>query len=638
MSSEFEDRVRRLAAERRRALAMMAGGSDAVAKPPVPNITRPPQAYAPPAYTPVPNVIRPLGSEAPISLPQEPVRDPSPGRMPMAELQYLRNQPMIGQDMRASAQAATDQARTLKRVGPVAFAGQGGYTPPPSTPKPPASRPTMTMMGEDAPPAAAPQSAPAPQGPTREAQIWRLVNAGMDPTEAARIVDRRTEVSGPLPAGLWAQYNSPDAIRALKARVQEQKQREAKQDAFADEYNFVTGAPNAKEPDSWSEGDGDMARAPTPGSSAAVLANREAAEAADWEARGTQMADRRKFDEQIRARELSRLEALPPEERELRDYRKQVGLAWGKYKRDISNSQKAGQSFGDYLAERGLAPQMVPVVDQDGQPVLDSNGKPQMTPKQGHMAIANHYLKLEHGKFEQEKLREQRRERVRTVGMNRAGNGYLGPDEVLDDPTKSYEQRMAAYTKLARLNPARAEYYNNMAALETSRLAEREKAQAAKALKEFDKKPWPKEPTPDVNANEVVVDIMGSAPPGSSRHSIITATAARMPGETAGEREAAAANAVDAHLWGTAASGVLPENSWMRGHMQSLIYPADDKGTPSDKPITLQQFATIAAQNDIGPRAAKAIYQNIVTGAVPGEVPNNHAPVGVPDTDVAAAG
>ena len=621
MTTDFESSIRRLAEQRRKALAAMNGEPAML----VPDITGKPSAYSPPAAVAVPNVIAPPSAYSPtaaptISLPAE----PKPTRMPMAELSYLRGNPQVTQEMRPAAQAATNNARAARNVGAVIA---------PSLARPAPPRPTTAMMEPPAapeptlqerfleaattPPGQGPSRPPAPaapQGPTIDEQVQRLVNAGMDPAEARRISVRKEQVSGPMPAGLWAQYNSPEGIRDLKARIAGLKATEARQAAFEENYNLATGAPNkptAPEASKGEEGWGESREWAGPWGG--VVAAREAAAAERWEQRGEQMADRRRFEEQIAAKEKERRDAMDPAVREQMDADRQRKLElnrlYQQYKKDILAHERDEVDFASYAKNNGF--------DGDFSP-----------------GEADRYVGRSNTDGEKADLRRQRQAVVMQNSMERAGNGHILPQRTLDNPDSTPNMRRAAYMTLSRVNPHMADEYLRLAALESGEINAKTEAQAAADLARFNNPPKPAPPVVDIP--QVAVDVANAAPAGSDRHAVITATAAQMPGETPEEREVAATSAVDSVMWNRHASGDVEPGDWAYGPMMEMIYPLKD-GVPSDKPISEQQFVRLAMMKSrVAAEQARAIYQYMTTGTRPGDVPNNHAPVGAPDTDVAA--
>jgi hypothetical protein len=588
--SEFEDSIRRQMELRKQA--------ESATRPLVPNITRPPQAYAPDPYRVVPNVMRPDSVGAPIAL-SSPGEMERPQMVQMGEETPAPPRPAAPPPPQATTQNPPPGGSWLWGMAPGLQNIQGGGVPQWAPPE------------AEAPPAA------APEGPSRQEQIDRLVAAGDDPETAARVVDRQTEVSGPMPAGLWQQNNSPERIRDLRRRIAEGRAADGRMDAFEQNYNAASGAPSA--PSAPRPQGGLMAgeirvrggrydgveHGPSP--ERWLREKREAEAAENWEQRGVEVDRWKKFDDQIEAKRQAAIEALPPEAKELLDFRKSVGKAWGEYQRNFRGHQNQGTSFKQFLATRGLWLQ----ADQPG-----------------HAAIADHYLMLEGNKFEQEQLREGRRERVRSVAMERAGNGAIAPHEVLDDPRSTHGQRMNAYTALIRVNPRMADEYRRMAELENNRLIAQDQAKAAADLKEFDKKPPPEDaPPPDDRAGATDRAIAGM-PEGGDFDTVVTnlqTDANFMPHvKDADQRQAAATNYLQSRTWAEAQYG--PLTGWMRSWMRGQIY-ADPAGTPSDKPMALDSFIAAANGRGVGEAQARAIYTDITSGPVP----NNHAEVGVPD-------
>ena len=80
--------------------------------------------------------------------------------------------------------------------------------------------------------------------PMRQEQIDRLVEAGDDPETAARVVDSQAEIhGGQIQPGLFDSYNTPQGNAALRQRIAEGKQANARMDAFEADYNAATGNP-----------------------------------------------------------------------------------------------------------------------------------------------------------------------------------------------------------------------------------------------------------------------------------------------------------------------------------------------------------------------------------------------------------
>jgi hypothetical protein len=322
------------------------------------------------------------------------------------------------------------------------------------------------------------------------------------------------------------------------------------------------------------------------------------------------MADRRRFEEQIAAKEKERRDAMDPAVREQMDSDRQRKLElnrlYQQYKKDILAHERDEVDFASYAKNNGF--------DGDFSP-----------------GEADRYVGRSNTDVEKAALGRQRQAVVMQNSMERAGNGHILPQRTLDNPDSTPNMRRAAYMTLSRVNPHMADEYLRLAELESGEINAKTQAQAAADLARFNN---PVKPEPvQADPTQVLDDVLAGAPDGANYDTIVTHAMASMPGETDEERLGNAQNYVQARVWDTAQRGPLTEGSWMYGHMLGIIHPlAEDGRGRSEKPITFDQFRVLAAGHGVRPQQALAIY-NHMTGK---GVPNNHAPVGAPDTDVAA--
>jgi hypothetical protein len=450
------------------------------------------------------------------------------------------------------------------------------------------------------------------------------VQAGQDPEAAARIVDSEFRLHGPTPWGIHAQDMQPDRIRDLQRRVRGTQQVEGRQQRFDGEMAVATGqapAPQeggqrvdmslpvgAMEPTGGRYG--PIVNGPTPNQR--LIANMDAAREQRELERDQEVQVRGEMDDNVRAREAQRRAAMSPEERAQEDAAKgrdhSIQKHWQDYKRNQRKYENAGVDFGSYLAARGMS--------------LNA-------------AERQSYLMRVGDNHERQALAGARKETVAQRGMERVGSYHTKAEKALSNPDSTYQQRMAAYTTLGRLNPQMAEEYRNMAALETQRLVAEQSAAEAADLARFGKQPPAKEPEP--SPQSITESVVKGLPHGASWDAAVEHVATQMPGDGP-QQSAMAVNFLESLMWSQAAHGPgsFPPGSWMWAHMQDIVRPVGADGNRAPRPITLEQFNVAAARHGIQPPQARAIYEMVT--AAPGAVPNTHAEVGEPEAEPAVVG
>ena len=468
----------------------------------------------------------------------------------------------------------------------------------------PFARPQMFQMGEE------PVVEPPHPGLTTDLAVDARVGAGWTPEEAARITASDERRNGPMSPERAAAMASPDSVRRLAERVREQRAAEARQEGFKTELFADTGAPGYGH-----DAGGNPIKLPPAAAAPSgfgdtrhtswmdrVNSQRDAASArrdAEWDAA---KPGRRAFEEQIESKRRAAFDALPPEDRAQLDRNKTVAQLFAKYSQKASTYARQGYTFAAFLENNGIT------FDRDN-------------PADWH--LLNHYAAKEGDVLQGDALRTSRQENVRQNAMDRSGNGHHGAQRILADPESTYEQQIAAYTTLGRVDRQNAPFYHAQARLLMEERAAAAESATAADLARFNKTPAPREPEPIPDRAAATDAAIGRMPEGGNFDTVVTDLAPDMPGETPAERTAAATNYVESRVWAAATTG--PLSGWQRGKMRTWVESAKDE----------EEFVVFAGERGVQPPQARMIYRDITRG----DPPSTHSPVGTPEpTHVARVG